>query len=239
MPEPVFFMRGFPPPLEAILTDPIALADLKAVSALSEDNAKALQDRLAKTRGFLDPESLSTEIREVVGDEDTANSIRRVLDNLKGISSGRVLTALKQIREQNKKDFPLDESELTKLKNNLAVLKKRSPALVRFDKAKRLATLTGQQLESVDIVCDLRPIFDQERKAIEGMMPYSRLRVVATGADGLPKPFEVELTWQQVHELSDKASKAAQKLIVLNLALKKWMPDGIPNLPLTRPPEND
>ena len=101
----------------------------------------------------------------------------------------------------------------------------------------RLATLTGQKLESIELICDLRPIFDKLRKHLEGMMPYTRLRVVATGADGLPDAFETELTRQQVHDLAEQVSKAAQKLDVLASAIEtEWLPGGLPDLPLTRAP---
>lgn len=240
MPDPVFFMRGLPrAPLEAVISEPTALADLKAIADLSEDKASALKKTLSKTSGFLDPASLFAVIRKIVGDDDTSHALRRAFENLRAIPSKRVLAVLQRLKKQNRRDFPLDDSAFERLGKNLPILKGLYPALARFEKAKRLATLTGQQLESIEIVCDLRPIFDQDRKAIEGMMPYTRLCVVATGADGLPKPFEVELTRQQVHDLSDKALKAKEKLVVLNQSVESWMPNGIPNLPLTRPPEEE
>jgi hypothetical protein len=112
--------------------------------------------------------------------------------------------------------------------------------LAAFQKAERLSTLTGQRLESFDLICDLRPIFDESREHLEGMMPYTRLRVVAIGADGLPEAFESELTRQQVHDLAQKASKAAQKLDVLLDAIEtNWLPGGLPDLPLTREPRKE
>jgi hypothetical protein len=145
-------------------------------------------------------------------------------------------TLLQGLAEQGKqeKDFPLDEAELARLGEILPKLIQLYPALTRFEKAERLAKLTGQELESIELICDLRPIFDDDRKRIEGMMPYTRLHIVATGADGLPKSFEAELTHQQVSDLREKVAKADSKLDVLRKSVESWLPGRLPDLPLTR-----
>ena len=65
-------------------------------------------------------------------------------------------------------------------------------------------------------------------------MPYTRLHVVTTGEDGLPNAFEVELTHQQVIDLDKKTKKAKNKLEALRQSIEKWLPGGLPDLPLTR-----
>jgi len=124
--------------------------------------------------------------------------------------------------------------ELARLGEILPNLIQPYPAMARFEKAERLANLTGQELESMELICDLRPIFDEDRKQIEGMMPYTRLHIVATGADGLPKSFEAELTHQQVIDLRKKGEKAESKLAVLRKSVESWLPGRLPDLPLTR-----
>jgi len=94
-------------------------------------------------------------------------------------------------------------------------------------------------LDTVDLICDLRPIFNDNRKNVEGLLPYTRLHIVATGEDGLPKPFEVELSHQQVIDLSEKTEKAKNKLEALCQSIQKWLPDGLPDLPLTRIPRKE
>ena len=198
------------------------LADLKEVAALSDKDVKALSQLLADAKGFLDPKVLAAIIRQVVHNEDAAQSVQRALRNLGPKDIKPLLKVLAdQAQEEN---FPLAQNLLDRLGEILPKLIQTYPALARFEKAERLAKLTGQQLESVDLICDLRPIFDESRARIEGMMPYTRLHIVATGEDGLPKPFEVELTHQQVIDLVEKAEKAKSKLETLHQSIDNWIP---------------
>lgn len=74
---------------------------------------------------------------------------------------------------------------------------------------------------------------------LEGLIPYTRLRVVSTGADGLPRALEAELTHQQVVDLAERAEKAKGKLDVLRKYAEQWLPNGIPDLPVTRANRKD
>ena len=233
MSEPVIYIRGLRPPSDS---DPSMLADLKAVSTLSNDEANTLRARLSRVKGFLDPKTLAAEVRRVIKVEGTARSVQTALQNLEPKDTRRFVENLAK-RGKQEKDFLLNKAELARLGEILPNLIQAYPALVRFEKAERLAKLTGQELESIELICDLRPIFDEDRKQIEGMMPYTRLHIVATGADGLPKSFEAELTHQQVIDLRKKAVKAESKLDVLRKFVENWLKGGLPDLPLTRPPE--
>ena len=50
----------------------------------------------------------------------------------------------------------------------------------------------------------------------------------------MPKPFDAELTHQQVIDLAQKAEKAKRKLEVLRQSIESWLPGRMPDLPLTR-----
>lgn len=236
MPEPVIYMRGFSSPFDdaaSVPTNSPMMADLKAVSALSDKEVAALCGRLSKVTGFLDPKTLATEIREVIKPEAAARSVLATVLNLEPKMAQRLVDVLAD-RGRKEEKFPLSAAELDRLGGILQNLLQPFPALARFEKAKRLSTLTGQQLESIELICDLRPIFDEDRKQIEGMMPYTRLHIVTTGADGFPKSFEAELTHQQVFDLREKAAKAESKLTVLRNSIQQWGAGGVPDLPLTR-----
>ncbi len=235
MPEPVIYIRGFRLPSDSASADSSMLADLKAVSTLSDDETKTLRQRLSQVKGFLDPKALAAEVRRAVKVEGTARSVQTTLQYLEPKDTKRFVKWLAE-RGKQEKDFPLSEAELARLGEILPNLIQPYPALARFEKAERLAKLTGQELESIELICDLRPIFDEDRKQIEGMMPYTRLHIVATGADGLPKSFEAELTCQQVSDLRKKAAKAESKLDVLRNSVESWLPEGLPDLPLTLAP---
>ncbi len=236
MPEPVLFVRGISSPsIDTVVTDSTALKDLKAVSTLTDEETNTLRDRLAQVKGFLDPKALAAEVRRTIKVEGTARSVQTALQNLEPKDTTRLVESLAEQGKQDE-DFPLNEAELARLGEILPKLIQAYPALARFEKAERLAKLTGQELESIELICDLRPIFDEDRKQIEGMMPYTRLHIVATGADGLPKSFEAELTHRQVNDLREKAAKANSKLDVLHKSVEGWFSGGLPDLPLTRAP---
>ncbi len=235
MPEPVIYIRGFRPPVDTASADATMLADLKAVSTLTDDETNTLRERLSQFKGFLDPMALADEVQRVIKVGSTARSVQTTVQNLDAKDAKRLVESLAERGKQDK-DFPLSEVELGRLGAILPKLIQPYPALARFEKAVRLAKLTGQELESIELICDFRPIFDEDRKQIEGMMPYTRLHIVATGADGLPKSFEAELTHQQVSDLQEKAVKAESKLDVLRKSVENWLPEGLPDLPLTRVP---
>lgn len=208
------------------------LADLKEVAGLSDADVKALSQCLASAKGFLDPKALAATIRQVVHEENAAQSVRRALRNL---GPQDVEPLLKALSDQGQEEGSLlAQDSLGRLAKILPELIQAYPALARFEKAERLAKLTGQELESFELICDLRPIFDESRTQLEGMMPYTRLRVVAKGADGLPNAFEAELSEQAVHDLAEKAEKAKEKLQVLRKTAESVASEGLPDLPLTR-----
>lgn len=238
MPEPVIYIRGLPQSFPEHPSASVSMMeDLKAIAGLSDEQVGGVRQRLSKAKGFLDPKALLATIREAIPDSSTASTMRRVLRNLNPSNVGRIIAGLEQDRDDE--DFPFDKATFDRLKQVLSKLIQPYPALTRFQKAERLAKMTGQQLEAVELICDLRPIFDENREKLEGMMPYTRLHIVATGEDGLPKSFEAELTHQQVIDLAEKAEKAKSKLEVLRQSVETWLPGCLPDLPLTRIPRKE
>jgi len=239
MPEPVMFIRGFPQSL--FDSNPAAnkplVEDMKTIADLSDEQVAAICQRLEEATGFLDPKTLLSTILQAVQDAKVAEAVRGALRNLTPPGVERMVVGLAMGLED--KGFPFDQKTLDRLKHVLGKLIQPYPALTGFQKAKHLSTLTGQQLETVELVCDLRPVFDDKREKLDGMMPYTRLHLVATGEDGLPKPFEAELTYQQVIDLAEKARKAESKLKVLRQSIESWLPGGLPELPLTRAPRKE
>jgi len=237
MAEHVFYMRGFPSTFLDGGFPHHVVEDLKKVAGISGEQAAAVRQRLAEASGFLSSKTLLALLREELGEGDAATATRNVIRNLDPGDAERWLDALE--KQQEKKDIDLDEAVLDKLRKTLPLLIQHYPALDRLKKAENLAVVTGERLESIELICDLRPVLDGTREHIEGIMPYTRLHIVTTGADGLPNAFEAELTQQQVHDLADKADKAKTKVQVLCEQVKKWLPDGLPDLPLTRAPRKE
>jgi hypothetical protein len=231
MPEPVIYMRGFQSELNSFIVRKKMLVDLKVVAALDDSQVDAVRVQLQEAEGFLSPARMLSVIRGVIPDDKMARSVRTAVRNLASDDIQKLLESLSAPSEEGES---LDNATLERLRQRLPRLIQPYPALARAKKASRLVGMTGEALESVELLCDLRPVFDESRKEVEGMIPYTRLRIIVTGVDGLPKSYEAELSHQQVHDLAEKAQKALVKLDVLRQDVDKWLPGGVPDLPSTR-----
>jgi hypothetical protein len=234
MPEPVFYFRGMPPVFEQ--DDPAMDRDLKLIAGLPVEQVNRLADSLRQETGFLDYASLKARIDLVVLDGETAKAVLRAIQRLEADDVDDLIRRFERRRSEGKV-ADVDDAKVADARRNLSAMIVSYPALARFEKAQALATLTGQRLESADLICDLRPIFDKSGDNVEGMMPYTRLRVIVTGADGLPTEFEAELSVAQVYALFDSVKKAKAKLATLRACVTAWLPDGLPDVPLTRIPK--
>jgi len=92
------------------------------------------------------------------------------------------------------------------------------------------------RVEAVDLVCDIRPVFDDSRTNVEGVIPFTTLKVVATGVDQFPISFEAVLSASDVLALLKKAELAVAKLNALGrLAERTNLP--VPSVDLTETKE--
>lgn len=74
---------------------------------------------------------------------------------------------------------------------------------------------TGAPLDGIKIMCDLRPVFDDEREHVQGMVPLVTVRLDVTDMNGLPAAYETTLTEAQLAELAHETQQAQKKLQVL------------------------
>ena len=180
---------------------PRCWGDAKTLLEIGKDQISTLATRLQEHKGFLDRDSLTAEIQKDVQNEKHANGLARFISGIHELSraTGQGTDALiRQIEEELKKEEDAEKrlsgENLDRLCSRLGQLIKPYPGLSRQSKAQRLCTLTGCPLEAVEIVCDLRPVFNEDRTAVEGMIPYTTLRIVQKGADGFPVATEAILS---------------------------------------------
>ena len=169
MAEPVLYMRGFP---QSISSEPFPeelLNDFSAIIELSDVTLDGLSTLLSEAEGFLSPKDLLLAIQKVVEDPNTAKALRAIIGNIDPIQIKPMTTFLEE--KSKGEGFRFDPKRVERLKQILKKLIQPYSSMVRFQKAERLANITGQRLEAVELICDLRPIFDENRKNVEGMMP--------------------------------------------------------------------
>jgi hypothetical protein len=227
MPQNVLYIRGeFPLGLEPGI--PLALIrDTKVVLVLTVDQLKAIANDLNTFTGFMDSNALKGVITSHVHNEEHAQSLFRVVSHLDQFfrATKQPIEAFfsgtkEKLSNQDSGQKLLSETEFQELQRRLPFIAKKYPGLGRFAKAHRLSEAIGMPLEDLQIICDVRPVFDEEHTTLDGVIPYTTLKVVCKGVDGLPVQIEAILSYNQVARLAAKATDAEKKLKVLGELLQ-------------------
>jgi hypothetical protein len=205
---------------------------------LSLDKINSLTRELKQAEGFLSPRQLGIIIKKILSKKEEADAVYRVLKNISSFDLDTWLERIDEWRKQEDEHIKRLPDELfDQVKDGLRELIGSYPALERFRKAERLEDITGKSLEEVEIICDLRPIFDEKREKVEGMIPYTRLKLIVENEDGSSEAIEAELSAKQVMELAKKSQMAQTKLACLRSQINKWIPGGMPDVERARKPQ--
>jgi hypothetical protein len=205
---------------------PGMLEDLMAVGRVPADRLDALAVELVHHTGIPNAQQLEEMVARHIADQAL---VKPVLNTLINVRSDRVDETIRTVqrwrdaRPQNATILPGET--LDTIRDRLSRLVRDHPALVRYRKAQRLKTRTGRMADAIDITCDLRPVFDQSRTVVEGLIPITTLRVVYSNNDR-SESFEVLLSADDLNTLSEEVEKAKQKLQSLNQHAEHWVPHG-------------
>lgn len=201
------------------------LADLHVLSQLPSDSVKQLGDRLEQHQGFVSVDSLST---ETFADRAIAMAISRLLQSLIPDSLSQVVGMVEYWRQSDETARQLmSEEQFKTLKQNLSLLIRDSPALIRTRKAVGLQTVTGNELMGVMFVCDARPVYNSTRDDIDGYVPLATMKLVYERQNSDREEIELVLSPEELDLLIDRANQAKQKLLVLNAKMSALLPNGI------------
>ncbi len=219
---------GFAPPFrfiaDRLLQDAGFLSDLKKVVDLSNANFESLAAELQAHPNFLIASDVSAIAQKVLSGPD-AEAIARALLRLHTVLRGteetdeEALAGLCAAAAKHADAFP--EHKVTILKNRVQKLVLGPPGFKRQQKAETLAEATGADLSDLNIICDIRPVFDDARKQIEGALVISTLTLEILGLDGTLSSVECRLTEKQLDDLCRVSLNAKQKLE----AIKKLLDD--------------
>ena len=199
--------------------------DLKMVLDLPIDTLQQIGDELGRYPGFLSPKTQDEIISGCVdgGHADTGSRLGNVIrfgelflrENKGGFEN--LLSQMERWRQSGdtRRSESLTSEQLSQLKDRLPLLIREYPSRLRQLKAARLAEATGLRAESVDLICDLRPVLDESRSEIIGVIPITTLKIVASGVDQFPIAFEAILSAKDVQELLKEAESAVKELNVL------------------------
>lgn len=233
--RPIMF-RG--PPfgfvVEYLAKDEGFLSDAGAILRVPAERVESLASALREFDGFLDHTTLSQIVERTLQSDDEPSKVAQVLRLLdrylresdETLAKSMVLLKAALIKHAK----GLEEQQRGTLGERLESLLATPNGFARQHKAERLAEATGAELSDLQIICDVRPVFNEERTEIEGALPVSTLRLDLEERDGRSSGLEIRLTEEQIADLSVKAESALRKVILI----KKMLGDKEIVLPKTR-----
>lgn len=212
---------------ESMLVPKEMLSDLLALADVPDDMLSPLSTELRDQAGFCGPERLGQTVGGIVLEGRLAKALQRILLNVEPGNVDRIVRMLRLWREaspENRKK--LSEDLLSTIESKLRLVAGSYPSLERYRKADHLSTLIGNSVESIDLICDLRPVFSKERDRVEGMIPLTYMRISYGRQNEKAEVVELLLSSDMLEELMTKASKAKEKLAVLRESVGAWLPGG-------------
>jgi len=229
MADRVFFVASSPDDFMRAVTVPQQMiSDLLEISRVPLGVIEQIGASVAEATGFLDEPRLEDLVGQVIQEEKSADAVVSALRNLRPTAVEDTLKAIEDWRKINPRNAErFSDEAFASVQAALPRLIRPSEALDRQRKAKRLRTLTGHQANEVEIVCDVRPVFNRGRTAIEGFVTQTTLKLVYETQTDDAGCIEVVLPPDLLHELLDKAEKAKKKIEVLRESIQIWIPDGL------------
>lgn len=205
---------------------PGMLEDLLAIGKVRTDRLDRLATELDQQAGIPNAQHLEEMVVRHVEDSSLTKSVLNTLVNLRADRMEETIRTLRRWREASTPNAArLSEETLETIRDRLFRLIRDYPALIRYRKAQRLTTLTGRMAESVEIICDLRPVFDQTRMVVEGVLPITTLRVVYQNNEE-SNSLEVLLSIDDLESLAKEVERAKLKLQSLSEHVERWLPHG-------------
>ncbi|MCH7988631.1 MAG: hypothetical protein IID46_05690 [Planctomycetes bacterium] len=211
--SPPFRMLG-----DHLVKDEDFLADARRLLTVEAERFERLASTLEEIDSFIDRERLTETVEEVLGATEDAKKIARTIWRLASMlrdsdepleeTVSLLKTAINEQMEQ------LQPDERKTLAERLDRLAARPSGFDRQHKAQQLAEATGKELDELQIICDLRPVFNDERTIVEGGIPVTTLHLDVIDS-GTTSSIEIRLNEEQLNDVCDKAQAAIRKLTAL------------------------
>lgn len=200
------------------------IQDLHNVARIPAERIDQLAEALQAEQGFLDEGKFARIVAEQVGDVTQTNAAIRAIQNLRPqilTQALEIINSWRELDSSNKEQFP-DEA-FAALREKLPLLVREYPALSRMRKANRLRVVLGNHLTRAEFICDARPVFDQDRRQIEGLLALTTMKLSYQRQNNTTEEVEILINGQQLNDLIHKAEKAREKLRVLEASFAEWV----------------
>lgn len=207
-------------------------SDATAVAAIPKAQLEALLASLDAEAedGFTGRARLSRVVHEHVTERAQADAAQRFLLYFARNRRAKKLKDASEYVNSVQKDIVdalaeknAESSVRAALEERLPHLLKPRAAIDRQLKADELLRRVGHRAMSIDMVCDLRPVFDEDRARIEGLIPLTTLKIVAlrSGAVEPSVVTEVVLTESALSSLEEKLADVRKKLAAMKAYVSK------------------
>lgn len=201
------------------------LSDARRILELDQDAYSRLATQLGKVDDFLDRRSLVSLISKILGEGEESRNVASVIYRIGGMLHDADMPAQEAMDELGKaieeKTDGIELQDRRILVDRLRALAAEPVGLAKQYKARQLVDATGSELDEFQLICDIRPIFDQRRERIEGAIPLAVLCLEYTLPDGDSAVVEVRVTEKQLEEFGSKIETAARKLKLIKELMAK------------------
>jgi len=190
------------------------LEDAQHILELDEDAYLRLATQLAKADTFLSRSDLGALVGTVIC--EGSDRIASIIYRLGGIVHDADMDVMDAMDALSKaiveKAETLEPQKRRTLTERLRRLIAEPTGLVKQFKARQLVVAIGAELDDFQIICDIRPIFDQKHERIEGAIPLATLRMEYSTSDGDSAVVELRITEKQIVKFGEKIADASLKL---------------------------
>jgi hypothetical protein len=201
---------------------PQMVNDFVLLSEITPETLEGLSKSIAAYDVFGSEEEFKSLVIQYIPDEDQASAVLNSLRSLRPENIEQIIEVVGQWRNAERDHASrLSDGAFALLKNNLSILVRDYPAVAKIRKANWLGKATGNELQSIQFICDIRPVFNDARDTIELFIPIVTLKLGFERQNGEDDVLELVLDDSAITVLSQKLDVARQKLDALDHFMQK------------------
>ena len=200
------------------LIPPEMLGGLHSLAQLDPQVVTQISESIDSLEGLNQDDAVLSAISEHLPEnqQEVANELLNVMRNVSLDEVPRVVaTVTAWVSRKDERKAVFSDELLTRLRSNLETLVQEHASIELMKKADRLIRDTGDELDSIKFICDLRPVFDKRREHVDALVLLANLRIRYVSQNGQRKSCELALTEDELHHLKEKTEEAISKLEVL------------------------
>lgn len=193
----------------------LLVEDMILLSGADHDAIVHLRDQITGLGSVAKVDDLRALAGESLGNDLQDAAVRSIV-NISADEVSLVLTRLEQWRVlASDRQILLSDEQMERLRNNLDAIIHDYPFLKLIQKANRLSRESGNELQSLLYLCDLRGVYDDERENVIGFIPIVTLQIGYSKQNGGHDFLELVLAPDELNWIADETAQAMKKMKAL------------------------